>query len=224
MRYLTRVAWLLFLAAMPFLLYGFGLSLWRIVATHSWRDTHVTAFGAGTVLFIVIYHLTRRLLHRPWHYLATLEHEFTHALIGLLFLKIPVSLRATAYEGGAVVFRNGANVWIRLAPYYFPTLSLLVLLVNYLFFQNTAAAFYVALGVTVAFHLLTTWQETSFRQPDLQESGWLSSLLILPVMNLLFYGAIVSFVAGGMKGLGLFRGQGWQYTWAALHSVWAALI
>ena len=65
MRYLTRLVWLLFLAALPFLLYGFGLALWHTLAARRWHDTHLLAFGTGVVLFIVVYHFTRRLLHRP---------------------------------------------------------------------------------------------------------------------------------------------------------------
>ena len=223
MNFITQALWGLFLAVLPFALYGFGLSLARVLAEKHRHGSPELAFGAGAVIFVVAYRLTRRLLHRPWHYLSTLEHELTHAFIGLLFCKIPVSLRATAYDGGAVVFRNGSNVWIRLAPYYFPTLSLLLLLVHYLLWQSVSVVFYILLGATVAFHLLTTWQETSFHQPDLQKSGRLATCLILPLMNLLFYGSIMSFVAKGAEGLGGFWFHGMQNSGLAWGRVWRFL-
>jgi hypothetical protein len=46
------------------------------------------------------------------------------------------------------------------------------------------------LGWTTAFHLVSNWGETSFRQPDLQKAGILKTILILPVMNLLCYGSV----------------------------------
>jgi hypothetical protein len=60
------------------------------------------------------------------------------------------------------------------------------------------------LGWTTAFHLVTNWSETSFRQPDLQKAGILKTILILPIMNLICYGAVLAFVADGSRGFGNF--------------------
>ncbi|HNQ15449.1 MAG TPA: hypothetical protein PKM58_07795, partial [Pyrinomonadaceae bacterium] len=62
----------------------------------------------------------------------------------------------------------------------------------------------IALGWTTAFHLVTNWTETSFRQPDLKKAGLLKTLIVLPVMNVICYGAVLAYVAGGAKGFSEF--------------------
>jgi len=146
--------------------------------------------------------LAKRLFHSGWCYLETLEHELTHLLIGLLFLKIPTGIRVSAHEGGEVRqigFGTTGQVWVTLAPYFFPTISIAVLILAYIAELNTLLLLGI-LGWTTAFHLITNWSETSFRQPDLQKAGILKTILILPVMNLICYGAVLAFVADGSKG------------------------
>jgi len=144
--------------------------------------------------------------HSGWCYLQTLEHELTHLLIGLLFLKIPTGIRVSAHEGGEVrqIGRGTTGqIWIALAPYFFPTVSIAGLIVAYFAGINTLLLLGI-LGWTTAFHLVTNWSETSFRQPDLQKAGILKTILILPIMNLICYGAVLAFVADGSKGFGNF--------------------
>jgi hypothetical protein len=88
------------------------------------------------------------------------------------------------------------STWISLAPYFFPTVSLIV--VGTAWLSDLVSAYLLgALGWTTAFHLVTNWGETSFRQPDLKKAGLLRTLIVLPVMNLICYGAVLAFVAGG---------------------------
>jgi hypothetical protein len=200
----------LFLIAVPFLFYGFGGEFLEILTKISLRSARWLAFSAGLVIFFPCLFLARRLFPAAWSYLETLEHELTHLLIGLLFLKIPVGIRVSAHEGGEVRqigFGSTGQTWVALAPYFFPTISLFVLVVAY-FADLNQRTFLAALGWTTAFHLVTNWGETSFRQPDLQKAGILKTLLILPVMNLICYGSILAFVAGGGKGFGDFWFEG----------------
>jgi hypothetical protein len=131
-------------------------------------------------------------------------------LIGLLFLKIPVGIRVSAHEGGEVRqigLGTTGHTWVTLAPYFFPTVSLAVLIVAYFAGLNSRTLLAI-LGWTTLFHLVTNWSETSFRQPDLQKAGLLKTLLILPVMNLICYGSVLAYVAGGGKGFGAFWSEG----------------
>ena len=196
----------LFLAATPFLFYGFGTAILQIISKGSFANSRWFAFVLGNAFFFPCLFTAKLLFHSGWCYLQTLEHELTHLLIGLLFLKIPTGIRVSAHEGGEVrqIGRGTTGqIWIALAPYFFPTVSIAVLIVAYFAGINTLLLLGI-LGWTTAFHLVTNWSETSFRQPDLQKAGILKTILILPIMNLICYGAVLAFVADGSKGFGNF--------------------
>jgi hypothetical protein len=206
LKIISKISLILFLITTPFLFYGFGRETLRIVSQFSLGDSRWLAFTVGAAVFLPCLFVAKRLFHSAWCYLETLEHELTHLLIGLLFLKIPVGIRVSAHEGGEVRqigLGTTGQTWVSLAPYFFPTVSLIVLIIAYLFSINTVYLLGL-LGWTTLFHLVSNWGETSFRQPDLQKAGILKSLLILPVMNLICYGSILAFVAGGRKGFGSF--------------------
>ena len=201
LKIISKISLLLFLIATPFLFYGFGRETLLIISKISINNSRWFAFLVGALIFIPCLFLAKRLFSSAWNYLETLEHELTHLLIGLLFLKIPVGFRVSAHEGGEVRqigLGTTGQTWVTLAPYFFPTISLAVLIVAYFADLNTLTLLGI-LGWTTAFHLVSNWGETSFRQPDLQKAGILKTLLILPVMNLICYGSIFAFVAGGSK-------------------------
>lgn len=207
---IAKVSLILFLVAVPFLFYGFGRETLVLVPQISLGNPRWLAFLVGAGVFVPSFFVAKRLFPATWSYLQTLEHELTHLLAGLLFLKIPVGLRVSAHEGGEVRqigLGTTGQTWVTLAPYFFPTVSLVVLIAAYFANLNSRLLLGV-LGWTTAFHLVTNWSETSFRQPDLQKAGLLKTLLILPVMNLICYGSVLAFVAGGSKGFSNFWYQG----------------
>jgi len=221
----AKISMTLFLVAVPFLFYGFGGEALRTLAKISLRDSRWLAFLAGLIVFFLCLFVARRLFSSAWSYLETLEHEITHLLIGLLFLKIPVGFRVSAHEGGEVRqigFGSTGQTWVTLAPYFFPTISLFVLIFAY-FIDLNQKTFLAVLGWTTAFHLVTNWSETSFRQPDLQKAGILKTLLILPVMNLISYGSILAFVADGRRGFGNFWFEGVKGAFNLVAALWQRL-
>ncbi|HVE58030.1 MAG TPA: M50 family metallopeptidase [Pyrinomonadaceae bacterium] len=218
----AKISMTLFLCAVPFLFYGFGGEMLRIIGKISLKDPRWLAFLAGLVIFFPCLFVAKRLFLSAWNYLETLEHELTHLLIGLLFLKIPVGIRVSAHEGGEVrqIGRGTTGqTWVTLAPYFFPTISLFVLIFAY-FIDLNPKTFLAVLGWTAAFHLVTNWSETSFRQPDLQKAGVLKTLLILPVMNLISYGSILAFVGDGRKGFGVFWYEGLRGSFNLVSAIW----
>lgn len=210
---------ILFLLASPFLVVGFGNEVWKILTNLTIRSPKVVAFLVGAVIFYPIWVFAKSYFQTAWQYICTLEHECTHAIVGLLFGKIPVSMRVSAWEGGEVKLRGGSNLWISLAPYFLPTLSFLVILVGLIFGLTNSIYFYGVLGFTISFHLVTNWQETSFRQPDLQKAGYLTSILVLPIANLLTYGAIFSFVFGDKQSFFNFWIEGGKTSWLAFRQI-----
>jgi hypothetical protein len=210
LKIVSKISMFLFLIATPFLFYGFGRETIKIFSQVSFTNSRWFAFAAGTLIFLPCLFFAKRLIPSIWAYVETLEHELTHLLIGLVFLKIPVGIRVSAHEGGEVRqigLGTTGQTWVSLAPYFFPTVSLMVLIVAYIFSLNTVYLLGL-LGWATLFHLVSNWGETSFRQPDLQKAGILKTLLILPVMNLICYGSILAFVGGGGKGFGSFLLEG----------------
>ncbi len=209
----AKILLVLFLAASPFLLFGFGKGILRTFAKFSLHSTQIQFFIVGLFLFFPFHFIAKQFFASIWNYLCVLEHECTHAIVGLLFGKIPVGMRVSAWEGGEVQLRGGSNLWISLAPYFLPTLSIIILPIAWVFSLFDSPFFYAILGFTIAFHVVTNWKETSFRQTDLQRAGYLTSILVLPIANLLTYGSILSLVFGGTKGFTEFWLNGGKSSW-----------
>lgn len=225
LKIITKISLILFLIATPFLFYGFGRETLRIISKISLSNLRWLPFLVGAAIFFPCHFVAKRLFHSVWCYLETLEHELTHLLIGLIFLKIPVGIRVSAHEGGEVRqigLGTTGQTWVTLAPYFFPTVSLAVSIFAYFVKIDTPILLGI-LGWTTAFHLVTNWGETSFRQPDLQKAGLLKTILILPVMNLICYGSILAFVADGRKGFGNFWFEGFRETFKIAFEIWRRL-
>jgi|ERR1035437_1612755 hypothetical protein len=178
----------------PFLVYGFGESLYRCISLVGLHQGPI-AFIAGFIVFAIIWRVFRRHLDL----ICTFEHEITHVLFGLLFLKVPRSFKVTRHEGGQVTMLGG-NFVITLAPYFFPTVSYLLLPLSFLFSPRFFPLFLAILGASVAFHIASTWAELHWQQTDLHKAGILFSLLFLPAANLIFYGALITLIFGGTDG------------------------
>lgn len=210
MKTISTILLVIFLIASPFLLYGFGSELVSLVGAISIGDKRWQAFLIGSVVFFPIYLIASRFLSTPWEYISTLEHEFAHLVVGLLFLKIPVGFRVSAHDGGEVKqigFGTTGDTWITLAPYFLPTLPLLIVLIAW-FVEIPEAYLMGVLGWSTFFHIITNWAETSFRQPDLKKAGALKCFLILPLMNVICYGGILAYVGGANPGFKTFWIEG----------------
>ena len=225
LKIVSKISIILFLIAAPFLFIGFSAEMLRIISKISLSDSRWFSFFLGAAIFFPSLLIAKRLFPALWSYLETLEHELTHLLVGLIFLKIPTGIRVSAHEGGEVRqigLGTTGQTWISLAPYFFPTVSLAVLILAYFFDLNIKFMLGV-LGWTTAFHLISNWGETSFRQPDLKKAGILKTILILPVMNLICYGAVFAFVSGGQKGFVNFWIGGFDETFNFAIEIWRQL-
>lgn len=172
--------------------------------------------AAGTALWLLI---GKRL-----EFFQTFEHELTHLLVGLCFFKRPHSFAATEDQGGYVKL-YGDNFIITLAPYFVPTLSLFALILYPVIQPQYRLWFFSFLGVLSGYHLATTFQEFSLDQTDVQRCGKVFSVMFCLLGNLVFYGLIIGFVAGGLAGaLGfLERGVDFCAAWGRLLARWAGV-
>jgi hypothetical protein len=160
-----------------------------------------TAIGAGA--FVLIWIVLRRRLG----FFLTLEHEVTHLLTGLLFLKWPRRLHVHESEGGFVE-TYGGNFVISLTPYFVPTPALALLALGLAIDRRHTQAFMVAYGAALAYHVISTLRETTMRQPDIQQWGTAFSILVILAGNMLLLGMCLAFITGGYAGMGHYLTDG----------------
>lgn len=120
--------------------------------------------------------------------LYVLGHELTHAVWGLLF-GARVSNLKVGLRGGSVMLTK-SNVWITLAPYFFPFYTMLVVLLAVavraaLSYLPCPLAWQFAVGETWCFHCVFTLRSLQLEQPDIEEYGRVFSYVLIWVFNVL---------------------------------------
>lgn len=178
---------MLAIAALPFCAAQAG-TLWNaIFFSAELRITEnipsgAIAFGAGFLAFFVLILICPTPVRT-----YVLGHELTHALWGLAF-GARVSNIKVAASGGSVLLSK-SNVWITLAPYFFPFYTMLVAfiaLITRIFIDPLpfTSVWIFALGFTWCFHVYFTIDALFQRQPDILEYGRLFSWVFIWVANL----------------------------------------
>lgn len=127
---------------------------------------------------------------------TTVEHELTHALFAWATFHPVVGFGASLRGGGHIRYVGRGNWLIAVAPYFFPTLSLIAIAVLTWAPGKHLVLGGAVLGVTVAYHALSTWSETHRHQTDLREAGWLFCLPFLAAANAFVFGLLLAYACG----------------------------
>lgn len=180
-----------------------AVSCWHLLLEAWDRDAWLSPFGLGVVAGAVAWMILRQ--SRFVSFWSTLEHEFTHALFAWLTFVPVLELRSTdgsgaARGGGSLghVRLGGSNWLITISPYFFPTAAVVLLVATWLLAAQPTVLARALLGVTIAYSLGSTWQETHVHQSDLKECGFVFAWLFLPGANLICYGSLLAFEIGGL--------------------------
>jgi hypothetical protein len=180
-----------------------ALALLQVVRSALASPKELLPLFAGLGGYLLLWRLLLR--RRPFGaFFSTLEHELTHALFALATFHPVTGLWATFRRGGRMSFRGDGNWLITIAPYFFPTSALAVLLVSSFLDERWRSTATAVLGAALGYHLTSTYEETHAGQTDLKLAGWVFSVMFLPAANLISLGAILSFAAGGTDGLLVF--------------------
>jgi hypothetical protein len=115
-------------------------------------------------------------------FLSTLAHEMTHVLWGLFFRAKVKDLRVRRESG--FVNLSKTNFAIRLAPYFFPFLTILVVLSSFFLRPEYLVFVLFLVGFTLSLHILSTFETLKVRQPDIYKTGVLFSLPVIFITNL----------------------------------------
>ena len=172
---------------------GFALQLPSLAKAIYTQPSPLFPFALGLGCYALIWFFLLRKKGEPgvWD---TFEHELTHAIFcRLLFIKIH------AFHAGSRADKDGylgyvshekakgiRETLITLAPYFFPTYTVFLLLIRLLVAESYLWYFDVAVGVSFSYHLISTWQEFGFYQQDIKSQtlffpcpsfSWLTLLL-----------------------------------------------
>jgi hypothetical protein len=99
---------------------------------------------------------------------------------------------------------GGKNFFVDLAPYYFPTFSVILLLVFPLLKESAYPVYFAVLGFMTGYHLVSQIIDFKFYQGDIRVSGKAFSVVFCLFASLLAFGFIFAFVVGGYRG-------GWEF-------------
>jgi hypothetical protein len=114
-------------------------------------------------------------------------HELTHVIWAWIFGGEVKQFKA-AKEGGRVIVTK-SNFFIRLAPYFFPLYSMIVIILYGLIsLFVTHPAWFLAcallLGMTIGFHIAMTVYSLKTIQTDLSATGYQFSITFILIMNM----------------------------------------
>lgn len=181
---LKFVKLLIGIALLPFAV-AVTLSFIELIGHGDWQQLEQTTrwFIGGFAIWVVLFFA----LPRPVHSYI-LAHELTHAVWGLV-MGAKVSRLRVSEKGGSVTLTK-SNIWITLAPYFFPFYSILalglyVLLSLKLDMSQYLPFWYAVFGLTWSFHLTFTINMIGGHQPDIREHGRLFSYAVIYIINLL---------------------------------------
>lgn len=137
-------------------------------------------------------------------FLSTLEHELTHAVIAIATFHPVTGISSTWKDGGEMTYSGKGNWLITIAPYFLPTISVVLAISTVLMPEFLKLYMGYALGATIAYHMTSTWRETHSGQTDLQKVGFGFTLIFLPAANLVSYGIMIEFCLAGTSGVRAF--------------------
>lgn len=147
-------------------------------------------------------------------YWQTFEHELAHAIVGMLCLKKidEFKVHKTFEEANAdpngfrgyVQFSTDVNWVIWLAPYFLPTLTLLLSLIYFLPIGEYRIILDFFIGFSIGFHLRTNWVEFGRNWNPAMPSGYTDitavgkvfSLIVLPALNMIAFTIIFQTITG----------------------------
>jgi hypothetical protein len=177
----------------------------RIVAT----PLPMSMFALGLAVYLALWWWLFR--YSRFTFFMTLEHELTHALFAALTFHRVKGLRVTLTRGGQVTYVGEGNWLISVAPYFFPTLSLVLILVFAAIPVRMSGLDDVIVGASFAYHLTSTWRETHSGQSDIKKTGIWFCGAFLPTANMVTVGIVLAFAHARTAGVTQFLLDIWNH-------------
>jgi len=193
---------------LPFMISYFLRFLYVLSLVYQYFDV-LHAFVIGFFIFTLGYFLVFR---RRMSFWLTLEHELTHILFAILMLKPVSGLFVTKYAGGATWLEKKPNFLIRLAPYFFPTFPMVILLLKPIINVTYWVPYQFVLGFFSGYHWFSSLKESHPAQSDLQTDGLLFSYVFIFLMHSIFLSCIIIVLLDDWHVFGMFLKDGFLQT------------
>ncbi len=183
-------------------------ALWQVIRATGKADAIWVAFAAGAACCLAIF----LLLPKPM-LIYVFGHELTHAVWTWAMGGKVKRFKVSANGGQVVVTRS--NFLVVLAPYFFPLYAVATVamfsLGNLVWgWGRYAVWFHLLLGLSYAFHVTLTLHVLGSRQSDITSQGWLFSLVIIFLGNILVLLLGIPIVMPGVSAL---AALGWWWQW-----------
>lgn len=171
---------------------GLGMSFFMLFSSPPSMTSSEIFFVFGFFIFIVLF-----LLNVLPSYIYVLGHESTHA-IWAVFFRGKIKEFNVSSSGGNVVTTK-TNVFIALAPYFFPFYTFLIIFLYYglAFFFDIAQWvnwLFFLVGFTYSFHIFLTVDAIMEGQPDIKKTGYFFSIVLIIALNLAIAALTLKFV------------------------------
>ena len=187
-----RIAkFLVSILAIPFVISASYSLYYQISKIYS-VDSNQWFFLLGIIVYLIIH----TVLFKP-NVVYIFGHELTHALA--MFISAGKVKSFKVSKKGGEVKGTKSNIFISLAPYFFPTYTLIVILLWYVGRQfwdirDYLGVFLFSVGLTLTFHFVMTVEFLKTKQPDLIKSGYMFSIVLIYLINLSIAALILNFV------------------------------
>jgi len=189
-------------------------------------------FGAGSLIGnseivtslligMAVSGLAHYFLVRKLPIISTFEHEFTHAIVALLFLRKVSKFIVTNGAGGSVSHSGKfggkfGDLNITLAPYFLPTFTFIFILLRPIIPIEHIAWFDVLIGFSFGYHLFSTineirinWTKVAFvgaksdslTKSDIGKAGYIFSFIYILTLTTLIHGIIIWVWVDGYDGI-----------------------
>jgi len=117
-------------------------------------------------------------------------HEISHAIAGILSGAKIKKFNVGESSGSVVLTKD--NIWITLAPYFFPIYTLTIIIVYvclgwFMDIKQLYGYYLFLIGFSVSFHIALTVYILSIEQPDLKVYGTFFSYVVILAVNIVVF-------------------------------------
>ncbi|MBQ9234959.1 MAG: M50 family metallopeptidase [Alphaproteobacteria bacterium] len=145
--------------------------------------------------------------------MEVLAHEMTHAFFAVLTFHKVKGLRINPDDsGGSMSFEGDGNWLIIIAPYFFPLLGMITMIIIsfYQMFAPMNVLINGVYGFMLGYHIDTVCSQIHEKQTDLPKVGYPFCAVFLPPANFWMVGCMMAFNSRGWEGVWMYTGLIWD--------------
>jgi hypothetical protein len=161
------------------------------------ENQNQTWFLLGVVSYVIVH-----LFLFKMNYVYNLGHEVVHVISTWLSFGRAKNMKVS--DKGGSVQTTKSNFFINISPYFVPIYTV-ILCISYFIWSrfgdvSSAAPYFIFfIGFSLAMHIIMTVDALKVSQPDLIKTGYLSSISIIYVINIIVAAFVISLIFTGFS-------------------------